>query len=205
MSLTDDQLEMLESYVDGELPAGDEDALRQRLEQDSALASALEQLRGERELRAAVWQSYEPDAATVARLVAKVDAAVDRHTVWAYRLARYRVPFAAAACVLIGFMVGWLGRGSGTNSFMPAGGGMDGGNQTVVSIPAPVNPGLANATAGNGVELPIYNENNQQVGVQRFKSVEDAARFIEDLTRWQKMQEQIRQQGNVNTNGSEKF
>src|SRR5215813_11351804 len=109
MSLSDDQIELLECYIDGELPANDEDALRRRLESEPLLASALESLRQERQTRMAVWQGCEPSEASVKRLIAKVGAAVDRHNVWAYRLARYRIPFAAAACILIGFTVGWLG------------------------------------------------------------------------------------------------
>ena len=42
MSLSDDQLARLEAFVDGELPATDEDALRQRIETEPTLSAALE-------------------------------------------------------------------------------------------------------------------------------------------------------------------
>src|SRR5438445_11117719 len=102
MSVSDDQLELLEAYIDGELPAAEEDALRRRLESEPALASGLDSLRQEHDIRAAVWTSFEPGAAVVDRLILRIQAAVDRHNAWAYRIARYRIPLAAAACILIG-------------------------------------------------------------------------------------------------------
>src|SRR5688572_9327850 len=111
MALNDEELQLLEAYTDGELTTGEEDALRQRLKNESELAAALESVRAQRETRTAVWKSYEPTPAAVERVIAHVERAVDRHNAWAYRLARWRVPAAAAACILIGFSVGWLGRG----------------------------------------------------------------------------------------------
>src|SRR4051812_37278011 len=121
--LSDEQLELLESYIDGELPAEDEDALRRRLETEPALAGALEGLRSERDVRMQVWASYEPTQASVQRVVAHVGQRIDQHNAWAYRLSHWRVPLATAACILIGFGVGWIGRGSSPQGAVSNGGG----------------------------------------------------------------------------------
>lgn len=203
MSLSDDQIELLESYIDGELPAGDEDALRRRLEGEPALASALESLRQERDLRSAVWQSCEPSETSVKRLIARVDAAVDRHNAWAYRISRYRIPFAAAACIIVGFMVGYVGRG-------PQPANLGSGGDAVASAPNVVQqPAVAGiATVSNPldqpVDLPIVNEYGQQVAMQHFNTRREADKFIDDLNRWQKTQEQIKQ-NNIVPVGAEKF
>src|SRR5436190_17786800 len=105
MPVTDQQLEMLEAYLDGELPAEQEAACRRQIEAETELSAALDALRAEHDSRVVVWSSYEPSDAAVARLIERVEAAVDRHNVWAYRLARWRIPSAAAACILVGFLV----------------------------------------------------------------------------------------------------
>ena len=61
------------------------------------------------------------------------------------------------------------------------------------------------ATTPTGpVELPLVDEYGRQVGVQRFASAEEAARFIEDCNNWQKTQEKVKS-GNVTLTGAEKF
>ena len=206
MPVSDDQLELLECYIDGELPAGEEDALRRRLESEPTLASALDALRQDRDVRSVVWKSFEPDVATVQRLVSRVEQAVDRHNAWAYRIARYRIPFAAAACILIGFLVGWVGRGGPTP--------VPGGGETIAVVPPPAHappfatPGTGVTTVSNPLagpfELPIVDEYGRVVAVQRFKSADDLNKFIEDLNTWQRKQEQIKSQ-NIVPAGAEKF
>jgi anti-sigma factor RsiW len=199
MPLSDDQFELLETYLDGELTTGEEDALRQRMSSEPELAQTLAALRSERETRLAIWKSCEPDGAAVARVVAHVEQQVDRHNAWAYRMSRLRVPLAAAACILIGFSVGWLGRGSpapnpGTpgDALIAQGGTPAAGNITTVGNRGPV-------------ELPIVDEYGRVVATQRFATPEEAARFIEDCSAWQQREEKIKDGGNIVPVGSEKF
>src|SRR5437879_4444882 len=72
MRLAEDDLELLETYLDGALGVVEVEALRHRLESESELSAALEELRGQRALRQAVWQSIEPDQATADRLAWRV-------------------------------------------------------------------------------------------------------------------------------------
>src|SRR5918993_3383038 len=78
--VSEQDIEQLEAYVDGELSTGAEDALRARLQAEPILAEAMRRVRADRDIRMAVWKGYEPNEVAVSRLVAKVDAAVDRNT-----------------------------------------------------------------------------------------------------------------------------
>jgi hypothetical protein len=237
MPVTDDQLELLETYLDGELPADQEETLRKRLQVELELAAAMESLKGERETRAMVWQTCEPSDAAVHKLVMKIEAAVDRQAVWAYRFAKWRIPSAAAACILLGFLFGWVGRGTSPTA------GNEPGQATMIAdtsttpvnrvippnpiLPLPVpNTGMVNVSnpltpapggivpgtlvvpgtvaRGGPVDLPIVDQNGHVVAVQRFKSAEEAARFVEDLSNWQKTQDKIKG-GNMVPAGSQKF
>jgi hypothetical protein len=213
MPVTDEQLEQLEAYMDGELPSEQEGDLLRRLAAEPELAAAMATLRAEREARGAIWQSYEPSDAAVQRLVHKVEQAVDRHYVWANRFARWRIPSAAAACIVFGFLFGWVGRSNSYQPGIPGGATLVAENSTTAPQPmqAPfATPGLT--TVNNQrthlvpapVDLPIVNEYGQRVGVQRFNSIEEAGAFVEDLSRYQRTQEKVIN-GNVTLTGVQKF
>src|SRR5688500_1263958 len=104
--VSEQDIEQLEAYVDGELSTTEEDALRARLAVEPILAEAMKRVRVDRDIRMAVWKGYEPIEASVARLVAKVDAAVGRETSWSYRISTFRRVAAAAACIVLGVLIG---------------------------------------------------------------------------------------------------
>jgi anti-sigma factor RsiW len=195
--VTEQDLEQLEAYVDGELTTTDEDALRARLQAEPILAEAMRRVRADRDIRLAVWKGYEPNEASVARLVAKVDAAVDRNTNWSYKLSNLKRVSAAAACIVLGVLIGRVGNQGAVmpNSpvaHLPGGGGVPGGGRgpTMVSNP---------------IEFPIVNEQGQPVGVQRFQTMREAQEFLEELSRFHRMQEQIRNGGGQILVPSERF
>ena len=201
MSLSEQEYELIESYVDGELSTTEEDALRQRLDQDATLSAALAEVRAEREMRLAVWKSFEPGEAAVQRLVARVDSAVDRDLAWTYRLGSVRRWSAAAACILLGILIGRVGQ---RGAEMPGSGGsrVASNNQTNVAQPVPQGqPTLVN----NPIQFRIVNEDGQPVGVQSFRSPQEANEFFEDLSRWQRMQDDLRNGGGLIVPNSERF
>ena len=177
-------LEQLEAYVDGELTTTQEDALRARLSAEPLLSEAMRRVRADREIRMAVWKGYEPDEASVARLIAKVDAAVDRDTKWAYTLRNVKRFTAAAACIVLGVLIGRVGN---SDALMTGGGG---GGGTIASVPGSNVPGPT--MVSNPIEFPIVNERGQAVGVQRFQSTREAQEFLDELNRLHRMQEQLR-------------
>ena len=200
--VSEQDLEQLEAYVDGELSTTDEDALRARLAAEPVLAEAMRRVRADRDIRMAVWKACEPNEASVARLIAKVDAAVDRNTNWSYKLSTLRRVSAAAACIVLGVLIGRAGHDAGTPdgrmSQVASGGGNggNGGNNGTVRGPTMVS---------NPIEFPIVNEQGQPVGVQRFQSMREAQDFIEELNRFHRMQEQIRNGGGQILIPSERF
>src|SRR3954470_3765512 len=109
--LPETDLDLLESYLDDELSSLEHDALQQRLSREPALAAALEELSGQRELRRGVFASFEPDAATVQRVLGAVDRKVENHVVWAERARSLRWLSGVAATLLIGFLGGYIFRG----------------------------------------------------------------------------------------------
>jgi hypothetical protein len=183
--VSEQDLEQLEAYVDGEMSTTEEDVLRARLQAEPMLAEAMRRVRADRDTRMAVWKGYEPNEASVARLVANVDAAVDRSTSWVYTLRNLRRVSAAAACIVLGVLIGRAGN--------DAGGMMPGGN-TVATVPGGPR-GQGPTMVSNPIEFPIVNEQGQAVGVQRFQSIREAQEFIEELNRVHRLREQIRNGG----------
>jgi hypothetical protein len=181
-AVTEQDLEQLEAYVDGELTTTEEDALRARMAAEPMLAEAMKAVRADREIRLAVWRGYEPTEAAVQRLVARVDVAVDRNTAWTYRLRTLRRASAVAACVVFGILVGRVGN---QGAQLP---GVPGGDSVAQNNGLPGAPTMVS----NPVEYPIYSQDGRPVATQRFQSPREAQDFIEELNRFHMAQEQLR-------------
>ena len=202
MSASDTDLELLDAHLDGELPAEQAEELRVRLDVDPSLAAALEALRAERGVRQQAWRSMEPaDDAAVDRFADRAIAATrstSRRERFDFVLTKLKQVAAAAACVAIGFSVGWLGRGgdigrmgSGTPTTVVEGPVADSGHRMVMSQPK----------AGGPVEITLTNTAGQVLATQTFDRPEDARQFIEDLDRWQQQQERLRDKQFIYTGG----
>ena len=199
--VSEQDLEQLEAYVDGEMSTGEEDALRARMQAEPMLAEAMRRVRADRDIRLAVWKGYEPTEAAVARVIAHVDAAVDRTTNWSYTLRNLKRVSAAAACIVLGVLIGRVGNQDAmmangpitTVSNVGSGGGVSGGARGMQT------------NVSNAIEFPIVNERGQAVGVQRFQSMREAQEFFDELNRFHRMQEQIRNGGGQILVPSERF
>lgn len=166
-------VEYLEAYLDGELPAEDVNILRGRLAHEPELAAELEQLFQERSLRGSLFASFEADAddRAVERVMARVHGKAQnprRHVWLAHAM---RLSGAAAACLAVGFLAGWLGRS----------------RPNVAQQPAP-----AVSHAQLTYDVAVRDDSGTVMGVQKFTSFEEAQEFREDLQRWQQRQEQLR-------------
>lgn len=171
-------LEQLDALLDGELSAADAAALRSRIAADPALTEMLERLRGERDVRALVWQSVEPRDAQVAALVNGVRAGIRRDAVWDKRLRALRYVSGLAACIALGFM---LGR------FLPYGTseGGDGGNGIVFetgrgAMQEVVDRGPAQPRQ-SGVKVLLTDNFGRVIAEQRFETFNEAREFTDDL------------------------
>jgi hypothetical protein len=111
--VSENDLELLEEYLDEALGPVESERVRIRVLEDPAFAAALEQLRAERNTRAAVWASLEPSDRAVREVTRRVLAETRRSHVWLQVSQFARFGSAAAACLLIGLFMGWMGRERG--------------------------------------------------------------------------------------------
>ena len=144
----DEDLELLETHLDGALTPADAEALGRRLATDPGLLAELERLRSQRAVRQAAWSSMEPGPAEAEALVSSSIAAAVREerSAGAARFARRAT--VAAAVLLFAFAGGWMARGrSGRPAAPPVQPASTGGDHGFVSSgggdgrPFPVSPG----------------------------------------------------------------
>ena len=115
-SISENDLELLESYLDDELTGRELEALRQRLSSEPQLAVAIDELKSQRQMRQRFFGACEPDQASVQRLVQSVNQDVTRELAWAERNRSLRSWGSLAACLLVGLFLGRALRGTGQTS-----------------------------------------------------------------------------------------
>ena len=171
MLIVDEDLDLLEDYLDGALDASDAAAVRARLVREPDLACALEQLRANRELRQRMWAALEPDDREASQLAARLGA-ISRRVQWIGPLVRRAV--AVAAVVTIAFFAGWQVRGK---------------QKTSASIASQTAP---NHAAALTYHVALTDETGRVTAVQEFDSLDKAREFTHDLVQWQDRQRQMR-------------
>lgn len=115
-SVNENDLELLEGYLDDELTGRELDALRQRLSSEPALAAAIDELKSQRQMRQQFFAACEPDQMGVERLVQSVKQNVTREIAWSDRNRSLRSWGSLAACLLVGLFLGRAMRGTGQTS-----------------------------------------------------------------------------------------
>jgi anti-sigma factor RsiW len=173
MAVSENDLELLEAYLDDALSMGEADQLRARLANDAELAGALERVRAERATRRTFFASLEPDDSTIAKLTAQVRASMARRRYFSRVLRLGRYITAAAACVVAGFLArGWFDHPNP--------------NQT-----ANGNPNNTKIEKIEIYQVTLRDDAGHVVGVQKFNSLEKAQEFAADLARWQSHSERL--------------
>jgi hypothetical protein len=173
MAVNDNDLDLLHEYVDGELPVSECEGLWRRLAIERELASELEQLRAAHAVRTMVWKSLEPNEAAVVRLQASVMRASRRADIMGWASNALRIAASAAALILFGFSVGWLGRDRYTGVPVVQHPSMDQGHV---------------ATAGDGGVTPqikynvyVRDPSGKLLTIQQFDTEAEAQQFEHDL------------------------
>jgi hypothetical protein len=165
--------ELLESYLDGELAVSESEGLWRRLAAEPALAAALDELRAQRTGRLALFESLEPTDQAADALCDRIDRSVRRrrNLEWTHQALRYVT--AAAACIVVGFGVGWVERGNG----------LQGGPGQTTPVQQVIASNQNNAPGGNigAVPVAIRDVNGNVIAVPQFDSVQQATQFIDDL------------------------
>ena len=159
MAVNDNDMELLHEYVDGELPVADCEGLWRRLAVERDLMGELDHLRADHAVRTMVWNSLEPEESTVARLEAKIMRATRREDFLSWGGNILRIAASAAALILFGFSVGWMGRDR--SSGVP-----------IVSHPSQISPQMAidrhRSTAALKYNVYVRDPNGKLVTVQQF-------------------------------------
>jgi hypothetical protein len=121
-AVSEQLLEQLEEYLDGVLAPDEVERLNVRLATDPELAGLLDELRAERETRALIWHANEPGLTEANAFADRVITTARRNTRRGFNWGRLgrsaQFGSAAAACLLLGFFFGWLGRDRGQTNLV---------------------------------------------------------------------------------------
>jgi hypothetical protein len=179
MMNVENDLEMLEEYLDGAMEKSQEAKLRDRLAGDSELAETLAELQAQRDLRRAAFAAMEPSEVSTQQLIWQVRGAMldqqranvvqpsPQSSQWRNPWRIANISSAAAACMVFGFFMGRLGH-NGNSSVIPA-------NATPMTNVA--------ENTGPKISVPITNEYGQVVAWQTFNNADQAKNFTEDFHR----------------------
>jgi anti-sigma factor RsiW len=166
MPISDTDLEMLETYLDGQLPLPLAEDLWRRLSQEPELSAEMDELRAQRAVRQAIWQSMEPDDVAADAMVRRVSSSIRSRRFMQQAQRWLTVAVAAAACVVVGFQLGWIEHGNGIIGASPAH-----GVQQVAQTPQ----------AAHAYQVAIKDQNGNLIGTQRFDTQQDAVNFVNFL------------------------
>jgi hypothetical protein len=173
MAVNDNDLELLHEYVDGELPVADCEGLWRRLAIERDLSGELDRLRADHSVRTMVWNSLEPEESTVARLEAKIMRATRREDFLSWGGNILRITASAAALILFGFTVGWMGKDR-----YPGVPIVPHVSQNTSQI---AGTGLGAPTVATKYNVEVRDRNGKLLTVQQFDSLDEAKQFAHDV------------------------
>jgi anti-sigma factor RsiW len=173
----DEDLELLEAYLDDALAEAEVQRLRDRLAGEPAMASALKMLREERAHRQAFFASIDPTPAEVDGLVGSIKRQALRRRWFRDPRRVLQAMGAMAACVIVGALLGQL--------YVAHPGGQPANERVVTPI---------NREGAKVYEVEVTDDFGNVIAVQQFKDPRQAREFLDDL---KKVQQQKRQQNGV--------
>jgi anti-sigma factor RsiW len=176
MPLSENDLELLETYLDGQLPMPEAERLWHRLSAEPELADELEELRGARTVRSAVWQAMEPGEAATDAIVKRIESSVRSHR-WRENVQHWSTRFAAvAACIVISYQLGWYTHGTGGLGGRSVG--------TPASNIQPVEL-TQNQPAAGSYQVAIKDASGNVMGTPTFTTPQEAVDFVNALNSMQ--------------------
>lgn len=171
--MNEQDIELLESYLDGALEPAGADELKARLANDAELSAELGRLESDRAVRLQLWQSYEAAPESAEHILAQLRKR-ESHRAWYWRVLDHRERIAAAAACVAVFLIGWQwGRNVNAYRMVPSG-----GNTQPVSL---ITQQQVPSSQGTIYEVRLNDASGKVVRVERFGTLQDAQRFIEEL------------------------
>jgi hypothetical protein len=191
-SVSEHDLELLETYLDNELAPNEMDTMRVRLKREPSLALALDQLTRDRQLRHQVFFMMDREVAVTARsstdaIARSLKQAAVREVASSNRRNIFRQVSAAAACIVVGLLVGWFGR-ERTQEMQIA-------RPMHVDSTADVQSDavtVSDDTAPGGFTVAITDDRGRVLAQQRFGTLNEARQATNDVARWQTRQREVR-------------
>lgn len=176
----DEDLGLLEAYLDDALSDQELSALRGRLAIEPSLMAALRQLRDERSQRQAFFQSIDPTPAEVDDLVYDIRLAAERKRWWQDHRKLTRWASAVAACLVMGVAGAFVYHAWDKSPLHPT---LPDGPITAVGTPAGV-------CAPTRYAVEVTDESGKVMAVQHFDDQNEADDFLRDLRQMQQRHRQ---------------
>lgn len=104
--ISEQDLELLEMHLDGELDTAEKAVLEQRIGSNAELAAELERVKQTRQARMQLWASAEPTVNVADRMLAKI-LVREEHRSWFNRILDNRDRIVAMAACIAVFLMGW--------------------------------------------------------------------------------------------------
>jgi len=207
--LSEQDEELLESYLDDALSPEEVDRVAGRLSAEPQFNAELAALRQQRRQRAAVWESLEPSEERAGAFAATVIRAAHRRQ-WMSRVSRMsRLSGAAAACILVGLGSGWYvwGRGPAATAIQspsagapsvisPPGTSIASNTQNTQSGQIQFVDQTANGLPAGPYQVEILDGTGNVLSVQKFNKPDEAQHFAQDLGQVLERQQNV-QDGHV--------
>jgi hypothetical protein len=187
MTVNENDVELLESYLDGELPMSECEGLWRRLAVEPALSNELERLRSEGAVRQVVFSSLEPSDEVLAQLQRNIFKGARKQTFQAVYNRYVRVIGSVAACLLFGFAVGWWGHDRYPMFLHGALSGGSGGSVAGISDfgIVPVRAPAAPAAPSGKYVVNVRDGSGQVIATQQFNTFDEARQFADDFAKAQ--------------------
>jgi len=185
MAVNDNDLALLQAYLDGEMPISECEGLWRRLAVEEELTAELDRLRAEAGMRQVVWTSLEPNDDALTQLQDNILREARRQDARARVSGSLRTIMTAAACIMIGIGLGWMGhdrwaglwRGATETATHQA--SLGGG-------PGPTLGGGPGAMLGGGkFVVTVSDSSGRVVAAPQFNTFDEARQFIDDLAKAQ--------------------
>jgi anti-sigma factor RsiW len=185
---------LLEAYLDDELTTSEVQRLDSRLNAEPELLAVLDSLRAQRMSRIGAFVSLSPTETQAQDFAERVLAGVGRRERQLKMRRGMRICGGVAACLLVGFAVGWAGRGTG-------GGTMPQTSQLSRAVPASPAKAQAHCETQLVIHAPqpepgqfqvaILDDKGNVIAIQRFSKLDDARQFADDLGQYELRRNQL--------------
>lgn len=166
--LSESDLNLLDAYLDDALSASEVQVLDARLSEEPETAAALDSLRKERQARVAAFASLTPEPAHADRFAEGVLSSVRRRQFGRRVMRAAQWVGSLAACLAVGFFVGWIGRGGragGTPGPVVAPAQTHDDAHLVIQVPGASDPGQ--------YHVAVLDGKGRVLAVEHFSKLED--------------------------------